>query len=276
VKIIAGSPTRMKILANLVILVLATHSFFKKELSKEDASAFQRLTIGLTAPLQGMVVSAKQSIYGLFDHYAFIVNAGFENDILKKKVEELEGTIFQLQELRRENKRLKKLLKFGVEPPYRKILAQIIGWDASSDYQVIRINKGSRDGVTLKATVATNSGLVGHVHRVAEKFADILTILDQSNRIDALVDETRSQGIVQGLSDSTCLMKYVTRTEPVKVGNTVLTAGLGNIYPKGLKVGTISKIEKESYGITQFIVITPSVNFRKLEEVVVLEKGEGL
>jgi rod shape-determining protein MreC len=69
-------------------------------------------------------------------------------------------------------------------------------------------------------------------------------------------------------------MKYVVRTEPVKNGDILVTSGLGNLYPKGIKVGEIVSIEKESYGLTQAIKVVPSVNFYKLEEVVVLIKEE--
>ena len=119
------------------------------------------------------------------------------------------------------------------------------------------------------------NGLVGYVYRLTPNYADILTILDQNNRVDSIVARTRTHGIVEGISEFKCRLKYVNRTERVEVGDEIITAGLGNIYPKGIKVGKITKIDKENYGITQSIVVTPSVNFHKLEEVVVLiEKTE--
>ena len=119
----------------------------------------------------------------------------------------------------------------------------------------------------------TSDGVVGYIYQTSKHYSDIITILDQNNRVDAIVSRTRSHGIVEGYNDTNCIMKYVTRTEPVVLNDEVITAGLGDIYPKGLKVGTVSKIERESYGITQFVEITPSVNFGKLEEVIVLISG---
>lgn len=228
------------------------------------------LVIESIAPLQNMISSIRQKITYFFDHYVFIINAQFENEQLRERVATLEATIFQLEELRRENKRLKQLLQFGEEIPYEKVLAQVIGVDSSSEFKVLRINKGLKDGIKLRAPVVTSSGLVGHIYRITNHFADILTILDQNGRIDAIVDRTRSHGIVQGYSENKCIMKYVTRTEPVNIGDQVITAGLGNIYPKGLPVGIISNIERESYGITQLIEIAPNVDFGRLEEVIIL------
>ena len=118
--------------------------------------------------------------------------------------------------------------------------------------------------------VITRNGLVGYVFRLTPNYADVLTILDQNNRIDALVMETRTNGIVEGQSGFKCILKYVSRTEKLEIGQEIITAGLGEIYPKGIKVGKISKIDKENFGITQKVEIEPSVDFHKLEEVVVL------
>jgi rod shape-determining protein MreC len=170
----------------------------------------------------------------------------------------------------KENKRLKGLLRFGEEIPRKKILAQIVGWDAASDFKVLRINKGLKDGIQLQSTVITSQGLVGYIYRLTNSFSDIITILDSNNRVDGIVQRTRSHGIVEGFSGRTCQMKYVKRAEPIILNDLVLTSGLGNIYPKGLKVGSISHIERESFGITQQVEITPAVDFGRLEEVVVL------
>src|SRR5690554_6448626 len=206
----------------------------------------------------------------MFDHYVLIVNTSKDNALLTKKVDELENQLFEMEEVRKENVRLKQLLKFGVDIPMEKVLAQVVSWDASNEFRVLRINKGSRDGLREMSPVITMNGLVGYVYRLTPNYADILTILDQNNRVDSIVARTRSHGVVEGASDFKARLKHLNRTEKVEVGDEIITAGLGNIYPKGIRVGTISKIDKENYGITQSIVVTPSVNFHKLEEVVVL------
>ncbi|MBF0205615.1 MAG: rod shape-determining protein MreC [Oligoflexia bacterium] len=264
------TPKRIKLVLNVLVLAISLYVAAKKDFSTENLTFFQQMVISATAPMQQMIVNARGAVLFFLRHYILIVNASIENDTLKGRIQELEYAIFQLGEVKRENQRLKELLKFGEEVPREKVLAQVVGLDASSEFKVLRINKGLRDGIKLKSTVVTSLGLVGYVYRVGDYFSDILTILDPNGRIDGIVARTRSHGIVQGFTNSKCIMKYVTRTEPVLVGDELITAGLGNIYPKGLRIGTISSIGKESYGITQKIEIVPSVNFRKLEEVIVL------
>jgi len=85
----------------------------------------------------------------------------------------------------------------------------------------------------------------------------------------------RSHGIVEGYNNEKSIMKYISRAEPIILGDKVITSGLGNIYPKGVKVGTVSRIESESYGITQNVEISPAVDFGRLEEVVILLSNEN-
>lgn len=256
-------------------MALAIYGVSKKDFRETTVPYFEVVMIEAFGPIQRGATSFKESLANVVNNYIAIVNTNKENTILRKKVGDLENTIFNLQELRLENTRLKELMRFGEEIPREKVLAQVIGWDSSTEFNVIRINKGSKDGITPKSAVVTSEGLVGYIYRVSEKFSDMITILDQNNRVDTIVERTRTHGIVQGFSNFSCTMKYVNRNESIIKNDIVITAGLGDIYPKGIKVGTISKVERETYGITQLIEVIPSVDFNKLEEVIVLIKSDA-
>ena len=258
----------------LLVMALSLYGISKKNFKEDETPYFQVFMIESIGPIQNSTTSFKQSVSDLFNNYLAIVNTNKENVLLSKKVLDLENTIFNLQELKLENQRLKDLLSFGQEIPRSKVLAQVVGWDSSTEFNIIRINKGRKQGVTPKSAVVTSEGLVGYVYRVADHYSDIITILDQNNRVDTIVERTRSHGIVQGFSNFSCTMKYVNRNEPIAKNDLVITAGLGEIYPKGIRVGTIIKVERETYGITQMIEVTPSVNFNKLEEVIILIKSD--
>ena len=267
--------SRWTLVNNLIVVCLALYGFAMQNYQVGDASFFQKVLIEFMAPIQRGTVSVKDQVAYTFDHYVDIVNTSKENVGLKRKVESLENKIFQLNEVEKENERLKQLLEFGKDIPRKKVLAQVVSWDASNEFKVLRINKGSSDGIAELAPVITRTGLVGYVYRVSSNYSDILTILDQNNRVDAIVSRTRTHGIVEGFAGNKCQLKYVPRTEQLNLEDEIITAGLGEIYPKGIKVGRVSKIDKENFGITQRIEIKPSVNFQKLEEVVVLIEDES-
>lgn len=266
--------SRWKLINILIVLALSLWGIANQQFSKDDVSIFDSVLIETFAPIQRGTMTFKEKVSSMVDHYVLIVNTSKQNVELKQEVNQLKNKIFVLEEVEKENQRLKQLLQFGKEIPRKKVLAQIVSWDASNEFKVLRINKGSNEGIKTMFPVITVNGLVGYVYRVTPNYSDILTILDQNNRVDAIVTSTRSHGIVEGLSGFECRLKYVIRTEKVNVGDEVITAGLGNIYPKGIKIGAISKIDKENYGITQSIKVKPAVDFHKLEEVVVLIEGD--
>lgn len=267
--------SRWKLLCNVIVILISLYGIATQKFSLKKTTLFEELFIELVAPIQEGTMSVKDSIAQTFDRYLFIVNTRQENERLKKELEKQQNQIFSLKEVKKENERLKKLLDFGKDIERRKVLAQIVARDSSSEFKVLRINKGENHGLKLLSPVITQTGLVGYVYRLSPNYADILTILDQNNRVDAIVSRTRTHGILEGRSGFTCQFKYVSRTEKLEIGDEIITAGLGEIYPKGIKIGTITQIDKESFGITQKIEVTPSVDFDKLEEVVVLLDPEG-
>lgn len=261
---------RLKLILNLAVLTISLLGIMRSNYRVNETSFFERTLIGILAPIQDGTTYLQNEVKSFVQNYFFLVDAKKENESLKLKVANLETQIFSLTELKKENQRLKELLQFGQDLTYEKVLARVVGWDADHNFKFIRINKGSDHGIKEEYPVVSAEGIVGYIYQVTDKYADIITILDQNNRIDTIVSRTRSHGIVEGYTHKKCLMKYVNRTEPIILNDIVVTSGLGNIYPKGLRVGTISKIERESYGITQFVEVTPSVDFDRLEEVIVL------
>lgn len=237
---------------------------------------FQQIVTEVISPVQEGLANSKKSLSSLWDNYLLIVNTSKENTILKKQISRLESDITSMEEIRKENLRLKRLLSFSEESSHQRIMAQVVGWDSANEFKVIRLNKGSRHGIKPMSPVITDHGLVGYVYRVTESYSDVLTILDQNNRVDIVVERTRTHGIVEGVFNFKCALKYITSNEPVEVGDKLITAGVGGIYPKGIKVGMITNIAKENFGMTLTIEVVPSVDFDKLEEVLVLSPVDDL
>ena len=261
---------RLKITFNVFVLIVSFWAMAKRSPKLDEVSYFESVMIDVLAPVQRGVTSFRLNISTFFNDYFLNIEASKENEKLRMELADYRGRVFAFEEIIEENRRLKKLLEFGSEIPYRKVLSRVVSWDASSDAKVIRINKGAAHGVKLQAPVVTSQGLVGYVYRLTENFSDILTIVDSNNRVDALIKRVRSHGIVEGNNAGKMLVKYVSRSEPIVLGDVVMTSGLGNVYPKGLFVGKVTRIAREIYGITQSIEVTPSVDFNRLEEVIVL------
>lgn len=272
-KIIQHS-SKTKIVNNLAVGVLSLYGISQKQFNLSEPTLFHRVVTEIIAPVQEGLSDSKKSLSSLWDNYLSIVNTSKENTILKKQISRLESDLTSMEEMRKENLRLKRLLSFTDDQPYQKVMAQVIGWDSANEFKVIRLNKGLKNGIKPMSPVVTDHGLVGYVYRATDNYSDVLTILDQNNRVDIVVERTRTHGIVEGVYNFKCSLKYITRNEPVEVGDKLITAGVGGIYPKGIKVGMITDISKENFGMTLSIEVVPSVDFDKLEEVLVLTPTE--
>ena len=262
--------SKTKIVNNLIVAIFAIYGISQKNFNLSESTLFHQVVAEVLSPVQEGFASSKKNLSSLWENYLMIVNTGQENTVLKKQISRLESDLTSMEEIRKENLRLKNLLSFSDELPNQRVMAQVVGWDSANEFKVIRLNKGTNQGIKIMSPVITDHGLVGYVYRVTDNYSDVLTILDQNNRVDVVVERTRTHGIVEGVFNFKCALKYVMRNEPVEVGDKLITAGVGGIYPKGIKVGMITDITKESFGMTLSIEVVPSVDFDKLEEVLVL------
>jgi len=262
--------SKTKIVNNLIVGVLAIYGISQKSFNMDEPTLFHQIVTEVISPVQEGLSNSKKNLSSLKDNYLLIVNTSKENFVLKKQISRLENDLSTMEEVRKENLRLKHLLNYVDEMPPERVMAQVVGWDSANEFKVIRLNKGTDQGIKVMSPVITDHGLVGYVYRATRNYSDVLTILDQNNRVDVVVERTRTHGIVEGVFNFKCALKYVMRNEPVEVGDKLITAGVGGIYPKGVKVGMITDISKENFGMTLSIEVVPSVDFDKLEEVLVL------
>jgi rod shape-determining protein MreC len=260
---------RVLIVYTLLILISlgSLNSLRKDEI---DMNWHDRLVLFITTPVQSAVTFTLRGANGILQNYLFLVQTREENKFLLEKNRILQSQLAIMNEYEKENQRLRELLKFEKTFPYQKVIAQVVGRDAHPDFRTIRINKGTDDGIKQGMPVVTHEGIVGRILRSSGGVSDVLTILDHQSSVDSLIQRSRTRGIVEGLSESSCQMKYALRTDQVEIGDQVITSGLGEVYPKGVSVGTVTRVEKKNYGVSQSIEIKPSVDFSKLEEVIVL------
>lgn len=187
----------------------------------------------------------------------------------RTRLRHLEDQVGHVDEVVKENERLRKLLDFRLTLKGDVIGARIIAHDPSSLAQTLVIDRGEADGVRKGAAVLVADGVVGHVFLASTHAARVLLITDHNSGVDAVVQRTRARGIVEGAIDGGCGLKFVKRTEDVKVGDVVVTSGLDGIFPKGSPIGRVSAIDKRGHGLFQYATLVTSVDMSDLEEVLV-------
>ncbi len=233
-----------------------------------------RIAILLVAPFQNAVTNSIRFVRDIWDHYFFLVSATEENERLKKLLSETVEKTNQCKEIALSNIRLRNLLKFQKAIPNQFLAAEVIGKDPSPWFKTVIINKGKANGIRKGLSVVIPEGIVGQIIDVSNSYSKVLLIIDQNSAVDALVRRTRARGIIKGESKDRCLFNYVLHKREISVGDTVVSSGLDGVFPKGLSIGHVSGIIKRSSGIFQDVMVTPFVDFEKLEEVLVILSPE--
>ncbi len=235
---------------------------------------YDRVIVGLTSPIQSAISWTLDQIASSYENYIYLWHTHQDNIALLEENRKLLNSIAGLRETQQENIRFHKLLKFEEKFNLQSVVARVIAKDISSEFRSIRINRGESSGIRQNMAVVTDEGIVGRVLRTTRNTSDIVTVLDLLSAVDAIVERSRARGIVEGLTDDTCQMKYTLRTDDIQPGDNLISSGLGGIFAKGMTVGTVSKVNRKPFGITQDVEVKPSVDFTKLEEVLVVLNGD--
>src|SRR4051794_37146222 len=243
--------------------------------SPRDYRFYDRVIVGMTSPIQAGISWSLEKLASSFENYIYLWHTHQDNLALLEENRKLLNSIASLRETQQENLRLRKLLHFEEKFNIQSVTARVIAKDVSTEFRSLRLNRGEDAGIRRNMAVVTDEGIVGRVLRTTRNTADVVTILDLLSAVDSIVERSRARGIVEGLIDDACQLKFVLRTDDIQLGDILISSGLGGIFPKGVAVGTVSKINRKSFGITQEVEVHPSVDFSKLEEVLVVLNGES-
>jgi len=193
-----------------------------------------------------------------------------ENDELKSVLNAALEKNNRCQEIEIANSRFRELLKFRNSVSYDVVAAEVIGHDPSPWFKTIIIDKGESEGVKKGLPVIVARGIAGQVSDVSSHYSKVLLIIDRNSAVDAMAQGSRARGVIKGESEGQCRFKYVLRKHNITPGASVISSGIDGVFPKGLRIGRVSRVERPDFGIFQEITVAPYVDFEKLEEVLVL------
>ena len=239
---------------------------------RKEVAFFDGFFMEICSPFQKGASYVVKKVKGVFQGYLFLVHLRQENEELKKKIAVLQNENDQMKEKVLAHERLRKLLEFRETLSSVVIAAEVVGRDPSSWFKSLTINKGEKDGVQKGMAVISPEGVVGQILKTAPSHSVVLLATDYNSAIDSIVQRTRAKAIVEGGGENRCQMKYLLRSEDVVVGDRVVTSGLSGHFPKGLMIGEIRRVDKKGHGIFQYAELVPSVDFTRLEEVLVIKE----
>lgn len=226
-------------------------------------------------PLQQGLDSLGERFTNLGRYFQDLETLRSQNEELQRLVDALTIENVRLREAEIENITLRQHLDFKeANPDYQLLSAQVIGRDPSNLLGQIIIDRGSDDGVVVGMPVVTSQGLVGRVVETYPRSSRALLITDTSSSVNALIQNSRATGVVQGRPGGKVVMRYIQQEEEVEIGDLVLTSGLGGNFPRRLVIGQVTTVRQRDIELFQEAEIKPTVEFDHLEMVMIITDFE--
>ena len=202
-----------------------------------------------------------------------------ENVELKNEIKKLKEKNADYDLIKSENQLFKEKDKVSKEfENYKTIVAEIIAFNPNNFERIFTINKGYEDGIKEKMTVLTVDGLVGYISKVSDKTSNITAIIDASTSFSARNTNTKDLFVAGGtmaLMDSNELLaKEIPFGSTFHSGDIIETSGIGSLFPRGIKVGTITSVQNDANPLETSAIIDSGVDFNKLDIVAVIINGD--
>jgi rod shape-determining protein MreC len=232
------------------------------------------------------IITPFQKVYNLAQNgvhmlWAGLTELGDVRDELKKaqqKIIKYESITEELSNIKKENEQLRFLLKMKPRIVYDSIPAKIISKDPDNWFRTIIINRGYSDGVKINMPVIAFNGdqkaVVGKVIEVNRSLSRIIPVVSPKMKLGVMLNESQSPGLMKGYSSNSCLSQvdYIMKSEQVKINDLIVTSGQADVFPKGLLIGSVTKVVELKTNAFKRIIVKPLIDYNNLSEVFIIKK----
>src|SRR6202521_656713 len=261
------------LVAVLFAQVLGLAVQVRRATQDESTRLIRVWAVDAVTPFEKGIVWFQSSVTNLWHSYFYLRGVRQENRERKREIELLRIEQVRLNQDAEQARRLQALLGFREQYISKTLAAQVIGSSGSEQSRSIYIDKGSRDGIRPDMAVITAEGAVGKVLRAFRTASQVLLVNDQTSGVGAILEKSRLQGVLRGTPLGEVVLEKVMSDEAVQPGERVLTSGGDQIFPKGLPVGTVTKVSPGSELFLN-IRVKPAADLNRLEEVLVITQRE--
>ncbi|HEY6417378.1 MAG TPA: rod shape-determining protein MreC [Candidatus Binataceae bacterium] len=228
--------------------------------------------IEILGPVQAASSRLTEGATAVTRDYFDLVQVRRQNLELKGELGRFTSERARLAELEVENRHLAELLDLKDALGLQAVAANVIGSDATGLSRTLVLSQGSADGLQPGMAVLSNQGVVGKLIAASPHASRVLLIDDHNSALDGFDQRSRARGIVAGQVDDGLIMKYVDRSEDIRVGDTIVTSGLDGFFPRGLLIGSVKGVHREGPGLFLTVTVVPAVDYRGLEQVMVVKQ----
>jgi len=240
----------------------------------EGATLLESWTLGITSPVVSVSRWISGGFRGLVQGTRELFETRSRNDELEQEVARLRAEMRLRREAAAENTRLRRLLGMRDELDARSIGASVVTSSLTGQTKMFVVDRGTRHGVSADLPVIAGGGAVGRVVVAYARHSKVRLLTDPNSGVAGVTQRGRAQGVVLGQGAGPLALLYVPRFSDVLAGDRVVTSGLDGIFPRGFGIGQVASVEEDPSG-TQTILLQPELDYRGLEEVMILLESPG-
>ena len=239
-----------------------------------ELSWWSGAVLDLAVPVQKMVATPIDFARGALRDYVTLLGVRDENADLRGRLAAVEEENLQLREALVAGGRLARIEEMRGDFDIPMLPAELVGLDVSAWFRSGLVDRGRQHGVLSGMPVINEQGLVGLVTATSRSAAKVMLLIDRQSAVDAVVQRSRSRGIVRGAHGDDLVFEFVVRDGDVQAGDVLVTSGLGGVYPKGLRIGEVTEVSESDSKMVRTASVRPAVDFGRLEQVfVMLRRG---
>lgn len=253
----------------------------------------RNLFLYLLAPNPRIVSKLLNETGRIEESVSQLVSAREENKILRERIIFLLQEREKFQEAISESKRLKRILNYQEDAPYELVSARVVGWTPSLFSSALLIDKGINQGfeentpvVAWQEEVADFSqdpgvadfslrlngmAVVGRISESGPDMSKVLLITDSNSELAAMVQRSREKGVIAGTGERSLLLKYLSPTADLEIGDLIITSGMGRTFPAGLVIGSVEEVLRGVGGLEKRARVVPRLNINQLEDVQIIK-----
>ncbi|MDP6431657.1 MAG: rod shape-determining protein MreC [SAR324 cluster bacterium] len=254
---------------SILVAILGLFVLLFQSHNEQGSSRIQIAIQTVTYPFQASVQSAVSNIKNLWNSYIFLIDVKEENNRLKQQILDMEEKLSEHIENSVQFRRLRDQMLFARKNPLEKIYAEIIGESSDNAHNIRFINRGSNQKVQRNYIVIRKEGLVGRIHSVSPFQSSVQLMIDHRNRVPALIQRNRVRGLIYG-TQAGIEMRQINQHAKIKIGDRVISSGLGGLYHKGILIGWVSEIRHQQHELFKTAILESAVDFNSIEEVFVI------
>lgn len=260
----------------IVVVLLALPFFFLRANMKKPANlnALDRLALRISAPIEYGVATLARGLSNVIQRTTYSFSVAEHTEQVEYENARLKEENHKLSQLEADNRELRRLLMLKQSTAIDTVSAEVTGKDYTEFFRVTRVtlDKSSRD-IAPHMPVISPDGVVGAVQRVAGDNVDVQLAVDAAFGVDVEDERTHARGFARGTGDPSkyaCKIEMVDSRDEIEIGDLLVTSGKGKLFPRGIPVARVTVVEKRELGRDQEVLATPTVNFSKLENVLIL------